>query len=149
MRPPGGTRFQRPRRRRLRLRYGPLWSRSASEPSQELALSSQSSPPSSTPPGGAIGRLLDIMARLRDPDGGCPWDLAQSFETIAPHTIEEAYEVADAIRRGDLDDIRDEVGDLLFQVVFYAQLAKERGAWDFEDVAAAIADKMERRHPHV
>ena len=89
------------------------------------------------------------MARLRDPDGGCPWDLEQSFETIAPHTIEEAHEVADAIGAGDLDGLRDELGDLLFQVVFYAQMAEEAGKWAFPDVVARIADKMERRHPHV
>jgi ATP diphosphatase len=96
-----------------------------------------------------IDRLLAIMARLRDPAGGCPWDLDQTFRTIAPHTIEEAYEVADAIERDDLVDLREELGDLLFQVVFYAQMAKERGAWDFDDVAGAISDKMIRRHPHV
>jgi len=97
----------------------------------------------------AIDRLLGIMARLRDPDGGCPWDLEQNFSSIAPYTIEEAYEVADAIERGDLDEIRDELGDLLLQVVFHAQMAAEQGAFDFEDVAGAISDKMVRRHPHV
>lgn len=97
----------------------------------------------------SIQRLLDIMARLRDPSRGCPWDLQQSFATIAPYTIEEAYEVADAIERKDLDALRDELGDLLFQVVFHSQLAKEQGAFDFDAVAGAIADKMERRHPHV
>ncbi len=97
----------------------------------------------------AIDRLRDIMARLRDPDGGCPWDLAQSFATIAPHTIEEAYEVADAIQRDDLDGLEDELGDLLFQVVFYARMAEEAGAFDFDDVARGISDKMLRRHPHV
>ncbi len=96
-----------------------------------------------------IGRLLAIMARLRDPDGGCPWDLEQSFRTIAPHTIEEAYEVADTIERGDMDELRDELGDLLFQVVFYARMAEEQGDFDFEAVAGGIADKMVRRHPHV
>ncbi|MEM9169502.1 MAG: nucleoside triphosphate pyrophosphohydrolase [Pseudomonadota bacterium] len=96
-----------------------------------------------------IARLLTIMARLRDPEGGCPWDVEQSFETIAPYTIEEAYEVADAIERGDRSDLRDELGDLLFQTVFHAQMADEEGAFDFADVARAIADKMERRHPHV
>ena len=96
-----------------------------------------------------IDRLIAIMARLRDPDGGCPWDLEQSFRTIAPHTIEEAYEVADTIERGDMDELRDELGDLLFQVVFYAQMAREQGAFDFEAVAGGIADKMVRRHPHV
>lgn len=96
-----------------------------------------------------IERLRTIMARLRDPAGGCPWDLQQNFATIAPYTIEEAYEVADAIDRGDFDDLRDELGDLLFQVVFHAQLAAETGRFDFNDVAAAICAKMERRHPHV
>lgn len=89
------------------------------------------------------------MARLRDPDGGCPWDLAQDFSTIVPHTLEEAYEVADAIERDDMDDLKDELGDLLFQVVFYAQLAKEQDMFDFEQVAQAIGEKLLRRHPHV
>lgn len=97
----------------------------------------------------AINRLLSIMSRLRDPNGGCPWDLEQSFGSIAPYTIEEAYEVADAIEREDMNDLRDELGDLLFQVVFHAQIAKERGAFAFDDVVNAICDKMERRHPHV
>jgi MazG family protein len=97
----------------------------------------------------SIDRLLQIMARLRDPQRGCPWDLQQSFATIAPYTIEEAYEVADAIERNDLQALRDELGDLLFQVVFHSQMAREQGAFDFEAVAAAICDKMERRHPHV
>jgi ATP diphosphatase len=97
----------------------------------------------------AIDRLLTIMARLRDPRAGCPWDLDQDFASIAPHTIEEAYEVDDAIQRGDLAGLRDELGDLLFQVVFHAQLAREEGAFDFEEVAESIADKMESRHPHV
>jgi len=96
-----------------------------------------------------IQRLLDIMARLRDPQRGCPWDLQQSFKTIAPYTVEEAYEVADAIEREDLPSLRDELGDLLFQVVFHSQMAKEQGAFDFDAVANAICDKMERRHPHV
>lgn len=96
-----------------------------------------------------IWRLLTIMARLRDPQGGCPWDLRQTFATIAPYTVEEAYEVADAIDRGDLDDLKDELGDLLFQVVFHARMAEEQGAFAFRDVVAAISDKMERRHPHV
>ncbi len=96
-----------------------------------------------------IHRLLVIMARLRDPQGGCPWDLKQSFATIAPYTVEEAYEVADAIDRNDLDDLKDELGDLLFQVVFHARMAEEQGAFAFGDVVAAISDKMERRHPHV
>jgi ATP diphosphatase len=94
-------------------------------------------------------RLLEIMARLRDPIEGCPWDREQTFATIAPHTIEEAYEVADAIRRGDWNELRDELGDLLFQVVFYAQLAREEGIFDFQGVVEAITEKMLRRHPHV
>lgn len=96
-----------------------------------------------------IQRLLAIMARLRDPQSGCPWDLKQNFATIAPYTIEEAYEVADAIDRGDLDDLKDELGDLLLQVVFHARMAEEQGAFAFPDVVDAISDKMERRHPHV
>jgi ATP diphosphatase len=95
------------------------------------------------------GRLLEIMARLRDPDGGCPWDRRQTLATIVPYTLEEAYEVADAIQRGDMDELRDELGDLLFQVVFYSQIASEQGDFTFDDVARAIADKMVRRHPHV
>ena len=94
-------------------------------------------------------RLLTIMRQLRDPETGCPWDVEQSFETIAPYTIEEAYEVADAIRRGDAEDLCDELGDLLLQVVFHAQMADEQGWFGFADVEAAISDKMERRHPHV
>jgi nucleoside triphosphate diphosphatase len=97
----------------------------------------------------AIDRLLDIMARLRDPEFGCPWDREQSFATIAPYTIEEAYEVADAIRREDFPALKDELGDLLFQVVFHARMAEEAGRFAFEDVAQAIVDKMIRRHPHV
>lgn len=96
-----------------------------------------------------LQRLLAIMARLRDPERGCPWDLAQDFATIAPYTIEEAYEVADAIDRADMDGLRGELGDLLLQVVFHAQMAREAGHFAFDDVARAIADKMERRHPHV
>ena len=96
-----------------------------------------------------IGALLAIMARLRDPQGGCPWDLEQSFATIAPYTIEEAYEVVDAIDRGDMADLKDELGDLLLQVVFHARMAEEAGAFDFSDVVAAICDKLVRRHPHV
>lgn len=96
-----------------------------------------------------IQRLLAVMARLRDPDGGCPWDLEQSFETIAPYTIEEAYEVADALERGAMDEFREELGDLLMQVVFQSQIARESGLFDFEDVARGIADKMISRHPHV
>jgi ATP diphosphatase len=97
----------------------------------------------------SINQLLDIMARLRDPQRGCPWDLEQTFRTIAPYTIEEAYEVADAIEREDAAALRDELGDLLFQVVFHSQMAREQGSFGFDDVVAAICDKMERRHPHV
>jgi len=97
----------------------------------------------------SIDTLLEIMARLRSPDGGCPWDLEQSFETIAPYTIEEAYEVDDAIRRGDLNGLRDELGDLLLQVVFHAQMASEAGVFSFGDVVEAICDKLVRRHPNV
>jgi MazG family protein len=97
----------------------------------------------------AIDRLLAIMARLRDPERGCPWDLQQDFRSIAPHTLEEAYEVADAIERDDLAALRDELGDLLFQVAFHARLAGERGEFDFDDVVDAICDKLTRRHPHV
>jgi MazG family protein len=97
----------------------------------------------------AIERLLGIMARLRDPARGCPWDREQHFRSIAPHTLEEAYEVADAIERGDLERLRDELGDLLFQVAFHAQLASEQGAFRFDDVVEAICDKLTRRHPHV
>jgi ATP diphosphatase len=96
-----------------------------------------------------ISRLLEIMAALRTPKTGCPWDLEQDFSTIAPYTIEEAYEVADAIARHDLDDLRDELGDLLLQVVFHARMAEEQGAFDFGGVVEAITDKMVRRHPHV
>ncbi|MDT8322215.1 MAG: nucleoside triphosphate pyrophosphohydrolase, partial [Xanthomonadales bacterium] len=94
-------------------------------------------------------RLLEIMVRLRDPEAGCPWDVAQDFASIAPYTIEEAYEVADAILHGDMDELKDELGDLLFQVVFHAQMAQEQGAFDFGDVVGAVCDKMVRRHPHV
>lgn len=94
-------------------------------------------------------RLLSVMARLRDPDTGCPWDLQQSFASIVPHTLEEAYELADAIERGDSADLKDELGDLLFQVVFYARLAEEEGLFYFGDVAETIAAKLVRRHPHV
>ena len=96
-----------------------------------------------------IGDLLGVMERLRDPERGCPWDRVQTFATIAPYTIEEAYEVADAIVRGDLPDLVDELGDLLFQVVFHAQIARESGAFGFGDVVDAITRKMVRRHPHV
>jgi ATP diphosphatase len=97
----------------------------------------------------SVSRLLEIMARLRDPHGGCPWDLEQDFASVAPYTIEEAYEVDDAIRRKDWDGLRDELGDLLLQVVFHAQMAREAGRFDFDDVVRAICDKLERRHPHV
>jgi ATP diphosphatase len=110
----------------------------------------QDSPP--TPPtdaGAATLRLIAIMAALRDPARGCPWDREQSFATIAPYTIEEAYEVADAISRQDWTALKDELGDLLFQVVYYAQMAAEAGRFDFAAIATAIADKMVRRHPHV
>ena len=96
-----------------------------------------------------IARLLGIMARLRDPDGGCPWDLAQTHASIVPYTIEEAYEVAEAVESGDPEELRDELGDLLFQVVFQARIAEEAGTFAFDDVATAIADKMVRRHPHI
>ena len=96
-----------------------------------------------------IARLLEIMAALRTPGSGCPWDLQQTFETIAPYTIEEAYEVADAIVRGNLDDLRDELGDLLLQVVFHARMAQEQGAFDFADVVESLTAKLLRRHPHV
>lgn len=98
---------------------------------------------------GDIARLLAIMARLRAPEDGCPWDIEQTFATIAPYTIEEAYEVADAIHRGDADALRDELGDLLFQVVFHARMAEEAGSFAFADVLESICDKMIRRHPHV
>jgi len=100
-------------------------------------------------PASDLDGLLQLMARLRSKDGGCPWDIEQTFASIAPHTIEEAYEVADAIDHGDMAHLKDELGDLLFQVVFYAQMAKEQGDFDFHDIAAAITDKMIRRHPHV
>ncbi len=100
-------------------------------------------------PSSDIARLIDIMAALRTPGSGCPWDLEQDFGTIAPYTIEEAYEVADAIARGDLEDLRDELGDLLLQVVFHARMAEEQGAFDFGGVVDAVTTKMIRRHPHV
>jgi len=110
-------------------------------------------PDDPTPPNrtgsAAMDRLLDVMRRLRDPDTGCPWDIDQDFVTIAPYTIEEAYEVADAIERGDWGDLRGELGDLLLQVVFHAQIASDRGLFAFEDVADDIAAKMVARHPHV
>lgn len=96
-----------------------------------------------------LDRLLGIMQRLRDPQTGCPWDKAQTFATIAPYTLEETYEVLDAIAREDFDDLRGELGDLLFQVVFYARMAEEQGRFDFNDICRAISDKLERRHPHI
>src|SRR5215510_7403621 len=97
----------------------------------------------------ALAALLDLMTRLRDPQHGCPWDVEQTFATIAPYTIEEAYEVADAIDRGDHADLRDELGDLLLQVVFHARMAEEAGEFSFADVVESICAKMIRRHPHV
>ena len=97
----------------------------------------------------SVDRLKEIMVRLRDPNGGCPWDVEQTFATIAPYTIEEAYEVADAIERGDMGELKGELGDLLFQVVFHARLAEEQGLFAFDDVADAMSDKLIRRHPHV
>ena len=96
-----------------------------------------------------IDDLLDIMAKLRNPDGGCPWDVEQTFATIAPYTIEEAYEVADAIHQHDMASLKDELGDLLFQVVFHSRMAEEDGAFEFADVVQGVCDKMVRRHPHV
>lgn len=105
--------------------------------------------PAAHPAEAELRRLLDIMAALRDPAAGCPWDKAQSFDTIAPYTIEEAYEVADAIAGRDFDALPDELGDLLFQVVYHARLAQEAGLFAFADIARGISDKMVRRHPHV
>ena len=102
----------------------------------------------SEPPGAAYDALIEVMRRLRAPDG-CPWDQVQTFESIAPYTIEEAYEVADAIERGDMLDLKEELGDLLLQVVYHARIAEERGDFDAADVARAVSDKMIRRHPHV
>jgi MazG family protein len=99
--------------------------------------------------GAAAQAVIDVMARLRNPEGGCPWDLEQTFATIAPYTIEEAYEVADAIERQDISALKEELGDLLFQVAFHARMAEEQGAFDFAAVAQALADKMIERHPHV
>jgi len=96
-----------------------------------------------------LDRLLGIMQRLRDPQTGCPWDKAQTFATIAPYTLEETYEVLDAIAREDFEDLRGELGDLLFQVVFYARMAEEQGRFDFNEICRAISDKLERRHPHI
>ncbi|MEL7343847.1 MAG: nucleoside triphosphate pyrophosphohydrolase [Pseudomonadota bacterium] len=100
-------------------------------------------------PNGGMPRLLEIMRRLRDPDTGCPWDIEQTFETIAPYTIEEAYEVADAIERQDWDELKGELGDLLLQSVYHAEIGRERGLFDFASIADAISDKMVARHPHV
>jgi len=97
----------------------------------------------------AINQLLEVMRRLRDPRSGCPWDQEQTYRSLVPHTLEEAYEVADAIEQGDLQHLPDELGDLLFQVVFYSQIAHEEGRFDFESVARGISDKLVRRHPHV
>ncbi len=108
-----------------------------------------SAPATSAPATSAIFRLVEIMARLRDPASGCPWDIEQTFATIAPYTIEEAYEVADAVERGDMAALAEELGDLLLQVVYHARMAEEDGHFDFEAVATAISDKMIRRHPHV
>lgn len=96
-----------------------------------------------------MNKLLEIMAALRDPMTGCPWDIKQTFETIVPYTLEEAYEVADAIEQGDMQELKSELGDLLFQVVFYAQMAQEKGEFDFADVVDAVSEKLTRRHPHV
>lgn len=103
-------------------------------------------PPIDQPP---IERLLQIMAALRNKDGGCPWDIEQTFQTIAPYTVEEAYEVADAIERGDIDDLKEELGDLLLQIVFHAQIATDENLFTFDDVATAISEKLVYRHPHV
>ena len=101
------------------------------------------------PPSSALDALVEVMRRLRDPDGGCAWDREQTFETIAPYTIEEAYEVADAIARGDMADLKDELGDLQLQVVYHARIAEELGHFDIGDVVRTISDKMVRRHPHI
>ncbi len=101
------------------------------------------------PPKHPIEKLIEVMAKLRDPDGGCPWDLQQDFKTIAPYTIEEAYEVADAIATGDMNDLKEELGDLLLQPIYHAQMAKEAGYFDIADVIEGITNKMIERHPHV
>ena len=97
----------------------------------------------------SIDKLRDILKALRTPETGCPWDLKQNFKSIAAYTIEEAYEVVDAIERDDMDDLKDELGDLLLQVVYHAQMAEEAGLFNFDDIAHAVSDKMQRRHPHV
>ncbi|GLS18730.1 nucleoside triphosphate pyrophosphohydrolase [Labrys miyagiensis] len=112
-------------------------------------MDNSANPPASVTPSRDLQRLIDIMAALRTPVTGCPWDLEQDFASIAPYTIEEAYEVADAIQRGDMADLNDELGDLLLQVVFHAQMAREQGLFDFGDVVQAITTKLIRRHPHV
>jgi len=109
----------------------------------------KSSNKNKSPVSASIDRLIEVMQRLRDPVNGCPWDIVQTFETIAPYTIEESYEVADAIERQDMADLKDELGDLLLQVVYHAQMATELGKFDFDEVARSSADKMIRRHPHV
>jgi ATP diphosphatase len=114
-----------------------------------MSFSSEVSPPAEARANDGIARLLAIMARLRDPETGCEWDVAQTFATIAPYTIEEAYEVADAIARDDMAALREELGDLLLQVVFHARMAEELGSFDFDAVAHAISDKMTERHPHI
>lgn len=114
-----------------------------------MNVSPEVSPSADAPEASGMARLLAIMARLRDPATGCEWDVAQTFATIAPYTIEEAYEVADAIQREDLPALREELGDLLLQVVFHARMAEELGAFDFDAVAHAISDKMTERHPHI
>ncbi|WP_298194669.1 nucleoside triphosphate pyrophosphohydrolase [Novosphingobium sp.] len=114
-----------------------------------MSVSPEVSPAAEASPAPGIARLLAIMARLRNPQSGCEWDVAQTFATIAPYTIEEAYEVADAIEREDLPALREELGDLLLQVVFHARMAEELGAFDFDSVAHAISDKMTERHPHI
>ncbi|HIP76878.1 MAG TPA: nucleoside triphosphate pyrophosphohydrolase [Kiloniellaceae bacterium] len=118
-------------------------------PNATAPTSNPTSNPASDPASTPIGRLLDVMARLRDPQTGCPWDVEQTFTTIAPYTIEEAYEVADAIEQNDMAALKDELGDLLLQVVFHARMAEEADHFTFDDVATAIADKMVSRHPHV
>jgi MazG family protein len=112
-------------------------------------MSDTPNPPSAPQPSGDIADLIGVMAALRAPSGGCPWDLAQTFSTIAPYTIEEAYEVADAIEKGDMPALKDELGDLLLQVVYHARMAEEQGDFAFGDVVTAITAKMIRRHPHV
>lgn len=114
-----------------------------------MSVSPEVSPAADTPTASGIARLLAIMARLRNPETGCEWDVAQTFRTIAPYTIEEAYEVADAIERDDLSALREELGDLLLQIVFHSRMAEEMGAFDFDAVAHAISDKMTERHPHI